>query len=54
MKDKKIKIKSVPILDNEIQLAFLEGIIMPNGEFISNGKGQFLTEENKIYIGDKK
>lgn len=51
---KKYKIKRTTTKDNDMQLAFLEGVIMPNGEFINNGNCQFLTKENKIYIIDNK
>jgi len=38
--------------DNDIQVAYLEGVIMPNGEFITNGKGQFLKKEDTVFIKD--
>ena len=49
----KFKIKSTSFIDNEIQIAFLEGVIMPNGEFISNGTCKFLKHGDTIYIKDK-
>lgn len=48
-----MKIKRVENKNQDIQLAFLEGVIMPNGEFIHNGEGIFLKKEDKVYIQDK-
>lgn len=49
------KEKKIELVDNKklphLKLAYLEGVIMENGEFISNGNCQFIkTEESKIYI----
>jgi len=34
---------------NEIQTAYLEGVIMPNGEFIHRGQGIFLTDDEVLF-----
>lgn len=39
--------------DHKIQLAFLEGIIMPNGEFVSGGNCKFLKKDDNVYIVKK-
>lgn len=48
-----MKIKEVEFKDNPIQPAFLEGVIMPNGEFVANGRCVFLKEGDKVYIFEK-
>ena len=35
---------------HEMQLAFLEGVIMANGEFIFNGRSVFLNDADKVYL----
>ncbi|WP_456325687.1 hypothetical protein [Desulfonauticus submarinus] len=50
---KKYQIKQAEVKNNKLQLAFLEGVIMPNGEFVSNGKSMFLKEDDKLYLLEK-
>lgn len=38
---------------NEIQGAFLEGVIMPNGEFISNGRSIWLKDEDNVFVREE-
>jgi len=49
MKVKKLK----EVKGNEMQLAFLEGVIMPNGEFISNGRCIFLKDNDKLVVPEE-
>ena len=51
---KEFNIKQAKIKDNPIQLAFLEGVIMPNGEFVSNGNCRFLKDGDIIYLANEK
>ncbi len=48
-----MQIKKVENKGNDIQLAYLEGVIMPNGEFVHNGKTIWLEKEDKVFIEDK-
>ena len=47
---KEIKIIETETKGQDMQLAFLEGVIMPNGEFLSNGRSVFLNDTDKIYL----
>ena len=47
------QIQSIDFDANHCKIAYLQGVIMSNGEFISNGKCQFLKEEDKVFIEDK-
>lgn len=38
---------------DKIQVAYLEGVIMPNGEFIHKGKRFFLTDDSKVFVMHK-
>ena len=48
------KEKIIKLTDNNnlphLKLAYLEGVIMENGEFISNGNSFFTNKDSKIYI----
>ena len=54
MKMKKFSIKQTTAKDNDMQLAFLEGVLMPNGEFIANGDCRFLKDNDIVYLVDEK
>lgn len=48
MEIRKIKIKGG--IDCEIGEAFLQGVLMPTGEFISNGRCIFLYNDDNVYV----
>lgn len=45
-----LRLKKIGHKGGNIRVALLEGVIMPNGEFINNGHCQFLKKVDKIYI----